>query len=70
MNLCIAAAGCGMSRCGAKDDEERCGCAYFFPAGPWSNGCMHYRPETCGHCDNHAAQHDARNNGVRHESTG
>lgn len=70
MNLCIPGAGSRMSRCGAQDDGERCACEYFFPAGPWSTGCMHYRDDIGGHCDNHAAQDDARNNGGRHAATG
>jgi hypothetical protein len=60
-NLCIVVCGSGMSRCGADDDCERGGCKFFFPAGPWSNGCMHHREEFDHHCDNVFAQDAARN---------
>jgi hypothetical protein len=45
-----------MSRCSGCDDAERSACEYYFPAGPWSNGCMHHREEFGGHCDNIHAQ--------------
>jgi hypothetical protein len=45
-----------MSRCCASDDSERGGCDFYFPAGPWSNGCMYYREDLNGHCDNVNAQ--------------
>ncbi|MCU0589844.1 MAG: hypothetical protein MUC57_00010 [Desulfobacterales bacterium] len=64
VNFCIT--GCGMSSCGAVDDVERCGCEFYFPAGPHDTGCMHHRTDLDGHCDNHAAQHAARNKGGDH----
>jgi len=56
MNLCLGPSSGRMSRCCASDDSERGGCDFYFPAGPWSNGCMYYREDLNGHCDNVNAQ--------------
>ncbi len=64
-NRCIPGGPGQLSRCGACDDLDRSACPFFFPAGPWSNGCMHHREEFGDHCDNSAAQHSARNEATK-----
>lgn len=62
-NLCCAC-GPGLSRCGAATDADRQVCEFYFPAGPYDDGCMYHRSDMDGACDNANAQHGARNKGA------
>ena len=43
--------------CGMDPDERR-GCEFYFPAGPWDDDCMHRDPSD-GHCGNKYAREKA-----------
>ncbi len=66
-NLCLV--GSGLSRCGAGTEAERGDCGFYFPTGPYSDGCMYHRADLGGACDNANAQHAKRNEGGKHGHT-
>lgn len=58
INYCTCADS-GLSRCYAIRDADRHGCEWYFPRK--DGGCIHFRADMDGHCDNAYAQYRARN---------